>query len=81
VQIKPAFRELLKVPGARINASGELERKSWSGRPGPEGGPMAYYKVLIEVWCDWDPEDSNLEETVRHVLRLARTLFAPCRKS
>jgi hypothetical protein len=29
---------------------------------------MAYYKVLIEVWCDWDPEDSNLEEMVRHVL-------------
>ena len=29
---------------------------------------MAYYKVLIEVWCDWDPEDSDLEETVRHVL-------------
>jgi hypothetical protein len=31
-------------------------------------GPMAYYKVRIEVWCDWDPEDSNLEELVRHVL-------------
>ena len=30
---------------------------------------MAYYKVLIEVWCDWDPEDSALEEMVRHVLR------------
>jgi hypothetical protein len=29
---------------------------------------MAYYKVLIEVWCDWDPEDSDLEEMVRHVL-------------
>ena len=29
---------------------------------------MAYYKVLIEVWCDWDPEDNALEEMVRHVL-------------
>ncbi len=29
---------------------------------------MAYYKVLIEVWCGWDPEDSDLEEMVRHVL-------------
>ncbi|HMB84358.1 MAG TPA: hypothetical protein VKI40_09955 [Terriglobales bacterium] len=29
---------------------------------------MAYYKVLIEVWCDWDPEGSDLEEMVRHVL-------------
>jgi hypothetical protein len=68
VQIKPGFHELLKVPGARINASGELERKSRSGRPGPEGGPMAYYKVLIEVWCGWDPEGSDLEEMARHVL-------------
>ena len=25
--------------------------------------------VLIEVWYDWDPEDSALEEMVRHVLR------------
>ncbi len=29
---------------------------------------MAYYKVLLEVWCDWDPEDSDLEEIVRHVV-------------
>jgi hypothetical protein len=28
---------------------------------------MAYYKVRIEVWCDWDPEDSDLEEMVRHI--------------
>ena len=28
---------------------------------------MAYYKVLIEVWCDWDPEESALEEIARHV--------------
>ncbi len=29
---------------------------------------MAYYKVLIEVWCDWDPEESNLEEIVADVV-------------
>ena len=29
---------------------------------------MAYYKVLIEIWCDWGPEASDLEEMVRHVL-------------
>ncbi len=29
---------------------------------------MAYYKVLIEIWYDWGPEDSDLEEMVRHVL-------------
>jgi len=29
---------------------------------------MAYYKVLIEVWCDWDPEDRDLEELCRHLL-------------
>jgi hypothetical protein len=29
---------------------------------------MAYYKVLLEVWCDWDPNESDLEEIVRHVV-------------
>jgi hypothetical protein len=28
---------------------------------------MAYYKVLIEVWCNWDPEKSALAEIARHV--------------
>ena len=23
---------------------------------------MAYYKVRIEVWCNWNPADSALEE-------------------
>jgi hypothetical protein len=23
---------------------------------------MAYYKVQIEVWCDWNPADSDLED-------------------
>jgi hypothetical protein len=25
---------------------------------------MAYYKVQIEIWCDWDPESSSLYEIV-----------------
>jgi hypothetical protein len=25
---------------------------------------MAYYKVLVEVWCDCDPEASDLPEIV-----------------
>src|ERR1700693_971072 len=28
----------------------------------PEGGPMAYYKVRIEAWCDWNPAESDIEE-------------------
>ena len=28
---------------------------------------MAYYKVRIEVWCDWDPKESSLEEIVENV--------------
>lgn len=28
---------------------------------------MAYYKLLIHIWCDWDPSDSGLEEISRHV--------------
>jgi len=28
---------------------------------------MAYYKVRIEVWCDWDPKESSLEEIVENI--------------
>jgi hypothetical protein len=28
---------------------------------------MAYYKLVIQVWCDWDPGESDLEEIGRHV--------------
>ncbi len=28
---------------------------------------MAYYKVRIEVWCDWDPKESDLEEIAGNV--------------
>jgi hypothetical protein len=28
---------------------------------------MAYYKVLIEVWCNWDPEASDLKEIVENI--------------
>jgi len=26
------------------------------------GGAMAYYKVRIEVWCDWNPAEGDLED-------------------
>ena len=26
---------------------------------------MAYYKVLIEVWCDFDPRKNDLKEIAR----------------
>ena len=32
-----------------------------------DGGPMAYYKIRIEVWCDWDPVASELEEIVENI--------------
>ena len=28
---------------------------------------MAYYKVRIEVWCDWNPADSTLEEIAENI--------------
>ena len=28
---------------------------------------MAYYKVRIAVWCDWDPEESDLEEIAQNI--------------
>jgi hypothetical protein len=30
--------------------------------PTPGRRPMAYYKVRIEVWCDWNPAESDLED-------------------
>ena len=30
---------------------------------------MAYYKLLIHAWCDWDPSESDLEEIGRHVVQ------------
>ncbi len=28
---------------------------------------MAYYRVRIEVWCDWDPEASDLKEIAENI--------------
>jgi hypothetical protein len=28
---------------------------------------VAYYKVRIEDWCDWDPEESDLEEFAQNI--------------
>ena len=28
---------------------------------------MAYYRVRIEVWCDWDPAASDLKEIVENI--------------
>jgi len=28
---------------------------------------MAYYKIGFEVWCDWNPEESDLEEIVQNI--------------
>jgi len=44
--------------------------------PRAEGGPMAYYKVRIEVWCDCDPEANDLETIVDNI----RTGDAICTK-
>jgi len=27
---------------------------------------MAYYKIRLEVWCDFDPEGTSLDEIVEH---------------
>jgi hypothetical protein len=28
---------------------------------------MAYYKLRLDVWCDWDPEDCDLEEIAQNI--------------
>jgi len=30
---------------------------------------MAYYKIRIEVWCDWDPTESSLRDIGQQVIR------------
>ena len=49
---------------------------------------MAYYKVRIEVWCDWNPAESDLEDiaqsmgvgeaicTMREVVAVVNRKFA-----
>jgi len=28
---------------------------------------MAYYKLWMDVWCGWDPADSDLEEIAQNI--------------
>ena len=44
-------------------------RRGYSGAEAEEknGEPMSYYMVRIEVWCDWDPVASELEEIVENI--------------
>jgi len=39
---------------------------------------MAYYKVRIDVWCDWDPGASELEEIVENI-RTGDAICTTCR--
>jgi len=39
---------------------------------------MAYFKVRLEIWCDGNPAESDLEETARH--SLAARPFVPVAK-
>jgi hypothetical protein len=39
---------------------------------------MAYDKVRIEVWCDWNPAESDLEDIAQS---MGVKGFAPCAKS
>jgi len=28
---------------------------------------MAYYKLRLDVWCDWDPEEGDLDEIAQNI--------------
>ena len=28
---------------------------------------MAYYKLQMDIWCDWDPEESDLGDIAQHI--------------
>ena len=47
-------------PGLGRAQSSLTARKSKEAR-------VAYYKVWIEVWCDWDPEECDLEEIAQNI--------------
>src|SRR6266550_4000256 len=43
-------------------------REAPGSRDGPgKEVPMAYYKIRFEVWCDWSPEESDLEEIAQNI--------------
>jgi hypothetical protein len=39
---------------------------------------MAYYKVRIEVWCDWNPAEIDLDDIAQSMGWVRQ--FAPCAK-
>ena len=60
------------VEGGRFKTGNESNRvQNGAGGRGEvnplrrEGGAMAYYKVRIEVSCDWNPAESDLEDIVQ----------------
>ena len=28
---------------------------------------MAYYKLQMDIWCDWDPEESDFEDIALNI--------------
>ncbi|MFY9559185.1 MAG: hypothetical protein WAQ52_03035 [Terriglobales bacterium] len=28
---------------------------------------MAYYKLRMDIWCSWDPEESEFEDIVQNI--------------
>ena len=54
--VHPQIRRLLhtSAPGCFLVLD-TLPRIGW-------GCAMAYYKVRIEVWCDWNPAESDLDD-------------------
>ena len=38
---------------------------------------MAYYKVLLEVWCDWNPAESGLDE-IAESMRVGEAIWTRC---
>jgi hypothetical protein len=52
-------KRVTKVTALKQDEREVAERTIRSDR---RGGAMAYYKVRIEVWCDWNPADSDLDD-------------------
>ena len=55
VHLCPQIRRLLHTPPGLFLVLDTLHRIC-------RGCAMAYYKVRIEVWCDWNPAESDLDD-------------------
>ncbi len=59
-----SFRANTSTSRAERRAESCGQPESFRGR---KENSMVYYKLRLDVWCDWDPEHSDLEEIAQNI--------------